>query len=161
MRYIIVNSRYVDFTQIFACITTQYCPKLLISGAIENKSQYRVLRSCARSNLWLLSFNIPEYHPLQAYYNVETLASLIFEPFIPTRFGETGRKTVIIWVQHGYTQMYMNNYCFTSGHTKTRMTVLYPPTLAFTWSFSPGKCFCVHVSDNLLARFRAIFYAGC
>ena len=45
--------------------------------------------------------------------NVETPASLIFEPFVPAHFGVTGRKTVIIRVH-------------------PRITALYPPTLALT-----------------------------
>ena len=57
----------------FAHITTQYCPKLFISGVIKKKK-----RSTARSNLRLLSFNNPEYRPLQACFNVKMLSLLIF-----------------------------------------------------------------------------------
>ena len=79
------------FTPNFARITAQYRPKLFTSGAIENKVKRGALRLCARSNLRLLSFNDPEYRPLQACLNVETLSSLILEPLAPARLGVTGR----------------------------------------------------------------------
>ena len=91
-----------DFTQIFAHITTRYHPKLFISGAIKKNSQ----RSCARSNLRLPSFNVPEYLLLQANFNVEMSAMLIFEPFVPASYGMTGRKTVIIRVYPSITALY-------------------------------------------------------
>ena len=67
------------------------------------------------------------YRPLQAYFNVKTLASLIFEPFIPVRFGVTRHKTTII-------------------RKHPRITALYPPMLALTarshGPFHLGTCMC-------------------
>ena len=80
----------------FARITARYCPKPFTSGAIENKVKKGALRFCARSNLRLLSFNDPEYRPLQACLNVEMPSSLIFEPLAPARWGVTGHWTVNI-----------------------------------------------------------------
>ena len=77
--------------------------------------------------------------PIQAYFNVETLASLIFEPFVPARFGVTGRKTIIIRVD-------------------PRITALYPPTLALTarsrGPFLPGS------SCRLVASFACVVVAN-
>ena len=88
--------KYAVFTPNFTRITARYRPKPFTSGAIENKVKRGALRLCARSNLRLLSFNDPEYRPLQACLNVETLSSLIFEPLAPARLGVTGRWTVNI-----------------------------------------------------------------
>ena len=72
-----------------------------------------MLQSCVHLNLQLLSFNVPEYRPLQTYFNVETPASLIFEQFVPTSFCVIGQKTVIVRV----------HLC---------ITALYPPALTLT-----------------------------
>ena len=115
--------KYADFTRNFARITARYRPKPFISGAIENKRQKGALRSCARSNLRLLSFNVPEYRALQAYFNVETPALLNFEPFVPARFGVTGCRTVII-------SRTIARYCVVPTNARANR--------AFTRSFSPG-----------------------
>ena len=78
------------------------------------------LRSCARSNLWLLSFNVPEYCLLQAYFNVETTALLILEPFLPMHFGAIGQRMVIIL------------------HTTAHNRIVPTNARTFAWSFSPG-----------------------
>jgi hypothetical protein len=83
--------KYTVFTPNLARITARYRPKLFVSGAIENKVKTGALRFCARSNLRLLSFNDPEYRPLQACFNVETPPLLIFEPLAPARLGVTKR----------------------------------------------------------------------
>jgi hypothetical protein len=83
--------KYAVFTPNFARITARYRPKPFVSGAIENKVKTGALRFCARSNLRLLSFNDPEYRPLQACFNVETPSLLIFEPLAPARLGVTER----------------------------------------------------------------------
>ena len=83
--------KYAVFMPIFARVTARYRPKPFISGAIENKVKKGALRFCARSNLRLLSFNNPEYRPLQACLNVETPSSLILELLAPARLGVTGR----------------------------------------------------------------------
>ena len=88
--------KYAIFPTNFARITARYRPKPFISGAIENKVKKGALRFCACSNLRLLSFNDPEYRPLQACLNVETLSSFIFEPLAPARLGVTWRWTVNI-----------------------------------------------------------------
>ena len=75
----------------FVRITAQYCPKPFTSGAIENKVKKGALPYRARSNLRLLSFNDPEYCPLQACMNVKTPSSLIFELLAPAHLGVTGR----------------------------------------------------------------------
>ncbi len=51
-------------------------PKLFVSGGIK-KVEKGVLRSCAHSNLGLLSFNVPEYRLLQACFNVVIPAHLV------------------------------------------------------------------------------------
>ena len=74
-------------------ITVRYRPKRFISGAIETKvRKERFYFNCVRSNLRLLSFDAPEYRPLQTYSNGKTLASLICELFVPAHFGVTRRK---------------------------------------------------------------------
>ena len=94
-------------------------------------------------NLRLLSFNVPECRLLRAYFNVVTPASLILELFVPVRFGMTGRKTVIIRVH-------------------SRITALYPPTLALT-ARSRGP---FHLGNNQslrylgTARFVKLLYVG-
>ena len=73
----------------FAHITAQYRPKPFIYSTIENKVKKGALRFCVHSNIWLLNFNNVKYHPLQAYINVKTPSSLIFEPLVPARLGMT------------------------------------------------------------------------
>ena len=46
----------------------------------SEKVKKGALRFCAHLSLWLLSFNVPEYRPLQTCFNVEMPSSLIFEP---------------------------------------------------------------------------------
>jgi hypothetical protein len=87
---VVYSQKYAVFTPNFVRITARYRPKPFISGAIENKVKTGALRFCARSNLRLLSFNDPEYHQLQACFNVETPSLLIFEPLAPARLGVTG-----------------------------------------------------------------------
>ena len=68
------------------CIHTVYCwkyaifyvrfptrclPKPFASCAIESKVKKRALRSCACSNLQVLSLKVPEHRPLQACFNAE------------------------------------------------------------------------------------------
>ena len=72
------------------------CCKRFTFGAIENKVKKGALRFCACLNLRLLSFNDPEYRPLQACLNVEMPSSLIFEPLAPACWGVTGHWTVNI-----------------------------------------------------------------
>ena len=115
--------KYVDFTRNFARITARYRPKPFISGAIEYKRQKGALRSCARSNLRLLSFNVPEYRTLPAYFNVETPALLNLELFVTVRFGMPGRRTVII-------------SCTTARYRVVPTNAR--ANRAFTRSFSPG-----------------------
>ena len=115
--------KYAVFTPNFARITARYRSKPFISGAIENKVKKGALWFCVRSNLRLLGFDDPEYHPLQACLNVETPPSLIFEPLAPVRLGVTGRWTV-------------NISCISAD-------ICVVPTNAsanrvFAWSFSPG-----------------------
>ena len=84
--------KYTDFTQNFAWFTAWRRFKPLISSAIENKVNKGLLRSCGRSYLRLLRFNVPQCCPLQAYCTVEMRSSLIFVPFVPARLGVTGRR---------------------------------------------------------------------
>ena len=100
------------FTHITARIdniiyAARYHPK---PSAIENKVKKGALWFCAHLNLWLLSFNNPEYRLLQACFNVKMPSSLIFEPLAPTHLGVIRYWTV-------------NN------------STLYPPTLTLTTYF--------------------------
>jgi hypothetical protein len=111
------------FTPNFARITARHRPKPFTSGTIENKVKTGALRFCAHSNLRLLSFNNPEYHQLQACFNVETSSLLIFEPLAIVRLGVTGRWTV--------------------NNSRTSADIRVVPTNAranrvFVRSFSPG-----------------------
>ena len=58
----------------------------------QQRVNKELLRSCVHLNLRLLSFNVPECCPLQAYCNVETPSLLIFAPFVPARLGMTRRR---------------------------------------------------------------------
>ena len=85
-----------DFTWNLVRNTARYHPKPFISGVIKNKLERNISILCAfepsATNLqrpWI-------YRTLQAYFNVEIPALLILEPFIPMRFGVTGRRMVII-----------------------------------------------------------------
>ena len=104
--------KYAVFTPNFArtCITARYRPKPFTSGVIKNKVKKGALRFCACSNLRLLSFNDPEYRPLQACINVETPSSLIFEP------------RVWAWPDVEWSTF----------HVFPQISSLYPPTLALT-----------------------------
>ena len=71
------------------CISTQYIIvntwisheflRILPYSTTPNHFQYNQKQKLEQSTsiLWLLSFNVPEYHPLQAYFYVKTPASLI------------------------------------------------------------------------------------
>ena len=85
--------KYVVFTPNFLRITAQYHPKPFISDVIKNQVKKETLRFCVRPKLQLLhvSFNDPEYHPLQACFNVETPSLVIFELLAPACLGVTGR----------------------------------------------------------------------
>ena len=91
-----VQCMHSVFMPNFACITAWYHPKPFISSAIEKKIKKGVLRFCVCSNLRLLSFDIPEYRPLQACFNVKTPLLIIFELLAPARLGVTRHKKLMI-----------------------------------------------------------------
>ena len=85
-RFIVENIRFLR--QILHILLRGTAPNHCM---IENKIKIGALQFCVRSNLWLLSFDDPEYCPLQACFNVETSSSFIFELLAPARLGMTGR----------------------------------------------------------------------
>ena len=85
---LVYHHKYADFMPNFVHFTAWYCPKPFISSAIKNKSWKGVLL--------LLSYNVCEYRPLQAYFNIKMPVWLIFEVFVYAHFGVTRCRMVII-----------------------------------------------------------------
>ena len=75
----------------------RYRPKPFTSSAIENKVKKGALRFCAHSNLWLLSFNNPEYRPLRAYLNIEMNSSTfcLFKSHNPETFMSSAASAFV------------------------------------------------------------------
>ena len=115
------NLLFQKYVVNFVCIIARYRPKLFIFGAIENEVKKGALRFCARSNVQLLSFNVPEYHPLQACFTVE----------IPLLLN---CLRLCIWAWPDIEQSIF--------HVYPRISMLYPPTLKLTaylqGPFHPG-----------------------
>ena len=97
------------------CVRTHmvYCPKYVVytphvlpHGTASNclfpvwseKIKKEMLSFCVHSNLRLISFNNPEYHPLQVCSKIEMPSSLIFEPVAPVCLVVTRCWTVNIYI---------------------------------------------------------------
>ena len=119
----VYRRKYAVFTPNFARITARYRPKPSISGVIENEVKKGALRFSARSNLRLLSFNNPEYRPLQACFNVETPSSFNFWTACTRAFG-------CDWTLNGQYFTYIH-IVPTNAHAHAHAN------REFVWSFSP------------------------